>query len=63
MEIKNFKVDYQINNDPYTLVFHIKGSINNETIRISAKNQIKKKHPYVSNEKISIISIEEINVW
>ena len=61
--MKNFRVHYQIKGRNYHKDFSMSGTINSETIRISAINEIKKSHPDVRTSEITILTIEEISVW
>jgi len=61
--MKNFRVHFTINNQPFHEDFSMDGVIDNETKSISAWSRIKRAHPNVNSDEIDIGEIHEIEVW
>lgn len=57
METKTYNVTYEINGLRSSLEFIVSGNIQEADLGMSAKSQIKKKHPGVKNWEIKILSI------
>ena len=60
MATKNFRARYTINDSKKSIDFSVTGTINDETINLSAQSKIGKKH---SGEDYEIISIKEIDIY
>lgn len=61
--MKNFRVHFQIDEIQQFIDFSVGPVITNETINAAAWTMIKKSHPDVRREEVSIISIDELKVW
>ena len=61
--MKNYRVYYLLNEIHHQTDFSSGPVQTQEAIRSSAWNAIMKSHPGVTRNEVSIISIEELQVW
>jgi len=61
--MNNYRVNYQINEIQEHIDFSVGPVITKETINASVWTMVKKSHPDVKREDVTIISIEELHVW